>query len=122
MNSPVTISRLALVQFLVVVIGVLTTCAMLKLHQYDPETARNPEAWMRWNPVAVAVRSCGYLLLVAPALWMIGSVVLERRAPQYWSRGWTITAGILLIAFLFGFLAWTTIYRYFPVKVPFREW
>ena len=43
MNSSSALSRLALVQFLVVVIGVLTTCAMLKVWGYGPETALHPE-------------------------------------------------------------------------------
>lgn len=38
------ISRIALAQSLVVFIGVMTTCGMLKLHDYDPQSGT------RWNP------------------------------------------------------------------------
>ncbi|MES2923978.1 MAG: hypothetical protein V4819_20665 [Verrucomicrobiota bacterium] len=115
-------SRLALVQFLVTVIGVMTTCAMLKLHQYGPETAAHPEPWMRWNPAAVVVRSYGFLLLIVPAAWTFVCMALERRAPERWSRSWTVISGAVLLAALIGFLAWTTFHPFFWQKIPLREW
>jgi hypothetical protein len=122
MGSISAVSHLSLVQFLVVVIGVLTTCAMLKLNGYGPDTAAHPASGMRRNPVAVAVRSCGLLLLIAPKMWAFGSIALERRAPQFWSRGWMIASGAVLLAVLIGFLAYTTMFPYFQVKIPLQSW
>jgi hypothetical protein len=114
MNFTSAISRLALLQSLIVVIGVLTTCGILKLNGYDPGAA------IRWNPVAVAVRNVGYLLLMVPAIWTATCIVLERRAPNHWNRTWSIASGVLAIALLAGLLWWTTATPFFFQKVPLQ--
>ena len=116
MNYTSAISRLALLQCLIVVIGVLTTCGILKLNAYDPEAA------IRWNPVAVAVRNVGYLLLMVPAIWTAACIVLERRASNHWNRTWSIASGVLVIALLAGLLWWTTATPFFIQKVPLQTW
>lgn len=114
MNPASAISRLALFQCLVVITGVLTTCGMLKLNQYGDGGD------FRWNPAAVAVRNAGFLLLVLPVLWTLGSIYLERHAPHRWGRGWTITSGVLLAFAMLGFLSWTTVTPYFFQKRPLQ--
>ena len=114
MNYTSAISRLALLQCLIVVIGVLTTCGILKLNAYDPEAA------IRWNPVAVAVRNLGYLLLMVPATWTAACVVLERRASNHWNRTWSIASGVLVISVLVALLWWTTATPFFFQKVPLQ--
>lgn len=109
-----TISRLALLQCLIVVIGVLTTCGILKLNAYDPSVA------VRWNPVAVAVRNFGYLLLIVPAIWTAVCLVLERRTSTRWNRTWTIASGLLFTCILNGLLWWTTATPLFFQKVPMQ--
>jgi uncharacterized membrane protein len=110
------ISRIALLQCLIVVIGVLTTCAILKLNAYDPEAA------IRWNPVAVAVRNAGYLLLIIPAIWASLCVVLERRISNPWNHAWSIVSGVLVIFVLVVLLWWTTTTPFFFQKVPLQSW
>lgn len=115
MNQTSAISRLALLQCLVVVIGVLTTCAMLKLYAYDPNTS------IRWNPLAVSVRNFGYLLLMIPAIWTAACIVMERRESSHWNRTWSMVSGVLVTAVLAGLLWWTTATPYFFQKVPLQE-
>jgi hypothetical protein len=110
------ISRIAMLQCLIVVIGVLTTCGTLKLNAYDPEAA------IRWNPLAVAVRNFGYLLLMVPAFWTAACIVLERRASNHWNRTWSIASGALFISLLTGLLWWTTATPFFFQKVPLQAW
>ena len=116
MNYTSAISRLALLQYLVVVIGVLTTCGILKLNGYDPAAA------IRWNPVAVAIRNLGYLLLLVPAIWAAACIVLERRACNRWNRNWSIASGVLVVSVLVGLLWWTTSTPFFFQKVPLQTW
>ncbi len=116
MNHASAISRLALLQCLIIVVGVLTTCGILKLHAYDPGSA------VRWNPVAVAVRNLGFLLLAVPAIWAGACPVLERRVSNRWSRGWSIGSGVIAVVVLIGFLWWTTATPYFFQKIPLQMW
>ena len=107
-----TISRLALLQCLVVVIAVLTTCGLLKLNAYDPDSE------IRWNPVAVAIRNYGFLLLLVPAVWAAASFALERSAVHRWSPSWTLVSGLMVISLLVSLLWWTTSTPYLHQKVP----
>jgi len=100
------ISRMALLQSLVIVIGVFTTGIVLKLHMY-------PESSLDWNPASVAVRNYGYLLLLVPAAWAVACVVLERCRTNLWSPTRTLISGIVIITLLIGFLWWTTEKPYF---------
>lgn len=109
-----TISRLALLQCLVVVIGVLTTCGLLKLN------AGVLDSEIRWNPVAVAIRNYGFLLLLVPAVWAAASFALERSAVHRWCPAWTVVSGLMVISLLVSLLWWTTSTStpYFHQKVP----
>jgi uncharacterized membrane protein len=109
MKNTSAISRLALLQCLIVVIGVMTTCLILKFNAYSTEPDRP------WNPVAVAVWNLGYLLLVIPAIWTAACFVLERRASDHWNRTWSIVSGVLVIIILAGLLWWTT-------ATPYHQW
>lgn len=116
MYNTSAISRIALIQCLIVVTGVLTTCGILKLYAYDPN------ADIRWNPVAVAVRNIGYLLLIIPPIWTAVCVVLERSDSYFWNRIWSIASGILICTALAGLLCWTTATPFFFQKVPAQIW
>jgi hypothetical protein len=116
MNNTSAISRIALLQCLIVVIGVLTTCGILKLNAYDPN------AQIRWNPVAVAVRNIGYLLVIIPPIWTAVCITLERRESNRWNRTWSIVSGVLVCAVLAGLLWWTTATPYFFQKAPAQIW
>ncbi len=109
MNITSPISRLALLQFLVVVVGVLTTCAMLKFNHYGKDNFYDSNFIIRWNPVAVAIWNLGYLLLAVPAFWAVACVLLEKRAPELWSQTWSIISGFLVTFLLAGLLFWTTV-------------
>ena len=109
------LSRIALAQSLVVFIGVMTTCGMLKLNHYDPQSGT------RWNPVAVAIREAGFLLLAIPVGWTVLCLVLESRDTSRWNRTWTIVSGLAIIAGLVSFLWWTTATPTFYQKLPLQE-
>jgi|GEM_PF-6252576 len=102
------IARLALLQSLVIVIGVLTTCMILKLN-----LSIYKESSVDWNPVAVAVRNFGFLLLIIPAAWAGTCVALEHRRTNFWNSTRTLISGIAIITILIGFFWWTTENPYF---------
>jgi len=116
--SPISsLSRLALLQVLVVAVGVLVTCGMLKLYGY-PDFARH------WNPVSLGVRHSGYLLLFVPAVWTFACLGMERRITGVWTRRWSLASGFILLVVLAGGLWWTSFTPYYwskgdiPLLVP----
>jgi hypothetical protein len=113
MISSSPISRVSLVQTLIILIGVVMTAASLKWFSY-------PEQTLDWNPIAVAVRDFGFLLLLVPAAWAIVCAILERRSPDWWSPVIAWLSGIALIAGLGGLFYWTISTPYFYHKVPFQ--
>ena len=103
-KSPIT--RMALLQTLVIVIGVFTTGIVLKFHMY-------PKLSLDWNPASVAVRNYGFFLLIIPAAWTGVCLALERCRTNLWSPTRTLISGIVVITLLIGFLWWTTEKSYF---------
>lgn len=113
-----SISRLALLQFLMVGIGVFTTCGTLKLLNYRPDI----DMQIRWNPVALAVRSFGIVLLLIPVVWAIACIFLERRYSERWDQRWTIVSGVAILLGIIGLLWWTTVTPYFFQFADISTW
>ena len=76
---------------------------MLKVNGY-------PDAeYMRWNPVAVFIRSWGWLALFLPALWFGISLFFSKKRGDYdlsLCHVWTL---ILLTGGMMAFYVWTAL-------------
>jgi len=94
------ISRIALVQTLFILIGVLMTVAHLKLYSFT-------DGQLDWNPIAIAVRNYGFLLLIIPTIWALTCTLLERNNTNRWSPFMTAVSGFVLIACFCCLFYWT---------------
>jgi hypothetical protein len=101
MISEIHISaRIALLQVFVVMVGVFMTRAAFMISRY-------PESNLDWNGLALLVRNYGFILLLIPVAWTITVTCLEHYCPSWWSRRWTLTTGILILAALTVLLLWS---------------
>ena len=87
-------------QSVVVVGGTLATSMGLKIGGY-------PDARSVWPPASVFVRESGFLLLLIPAIWVLATVALELRCPDWFSKRWTIGSGVVLLLILVSYLTMT---------------
>ena len=75
--------------------GSLMTAALMKARGF-------PDPDQFWHPFALFVRGWGFFLILIPALWVGGSLWLERNPRFDFTSRWTIVTGILV----FAGLAW----------------
>jgi Na+-driven multidrug efflux pump len=92
--------RIALFQFVVVILGVLMTRAFFMGAGY-PETPRD------WSAVALLVRNHGYVLMLVPVVWTVATLYFENYGSGTWSRRWTVVSGVLLLVALAFLFLWT---------------
>jgi len=51
----------------------------------------------------VLVKNWGFLFVVIPLIWALGTIRLEARSDHWFTRRWTIVSGVLLLVGLFYF-------------------
>jgi magnesium-transporting ATPase (P-type) len=105
--------RIALFQVLVVIVGVFMTRVAFMMSGY-------PESNLDWNGLALLVRNYGFTLLLIPVAWTIAVTYLENYCGGWWSRRWTLTTGILILAVLATLLLWSYSNPYNFRKMPMR--
>ncbi len=91
--------RLALIQVLAVILGVVMTRIAFMGCGY-------PDSNLDWDALALVVRNHGYVLLLAPVAWNTTVVYLENYGTVRWSKRMTVFTGILLIAALVLLFFW----------------
>lgn len=106
--------RIALLQVFAVIVGVFMTRASFMLSGY-------PESDLDWNGLALLVRNYGFVLLLIPVAWTISATCLENNCAGWWSRRWTLTTGILILAALAILLLWSYSNPYHFYKMPLRS-
>lgn len=76
---------------LLIMIGSLTTAVVMKANGF-------PGPGKVWHPLSLFVRDWGFLLILIPGLWAVGSVWMEKHPRFPFTRRWTMVTGILLSA------------------------
>ena len=107
--------RIALFQVFAVIVGVFMTRAAFMMSGY-------PESNLDWNGLALLVRNYGFNLLLIPVAWTIAATYLENYSSGWWSRRWTLTTGIVILAALAILLLWSYSNPYHFHKMPLRTW
>ena len=75
--------------------GWMATATMMRIAGY-------PDEGLVWRPLSLLVRNWGFLLILLPGIWAVGSIWLETHPADMFSKRWTIVTGVVL----FGVLAW----------------
>jgi hypothetical protein len=78
-------SIFAAAQSVVIVAGSLLTAATPRMRGGEGP----------WLPVFV--RDWGFLLLLVPAVWVVGTIWLERHRSDWFTKRWTILSGLLVL-------------------------
>ena len=96
-----TITILALLQTLLVIVGFFALGAVLKMSGYPDALA------VRWNPLALFLREHGAWLLVLPALWVFYATSAQRIDRGFLSHHFACIvglciAGITILLFLYA--------------------
>jgi len=86
-----TQSVLAVLQSALIVGGSLTTATLMKARGY-------PDSSQYWHPWALFVRNWGFLLILIPAIWVVGTIWLERNRSLDFSTRGTVVTGMLVFA------------------------
>lgn len=93
------ITRIALVQLLLAIVGFFTLAIMMKLKGYPNFS------WVHWRPEAIWLRHYGLLVLLVPLGWSIASIACERKWPHEVSNRVHVVTGIGVALYIFfGFL------------------
>lgn len=95
------LTRLALVQCTVVMIGLAIMALVFKQGDF---MGPNPP----WNPLSLAVNRIGLFWLLVPLAWAVTSFYLEERPTGFWTLRWTLGSGVLVglaLGLLFGYAA-----------------
>lgn len=103
--------RIAFFQVFAVIIGVFMTRAAFTMAGY-------PESNLDWNGLSLLVRNYGFTLLLIPVAWTIAAIYLENDSAGWWSRHWTLTTGIMILAAITIFLLWSYSNPYHFHKIP----
>lgn len=116
MNPPAHIAvRIALLQELAVIAGVLLTRAAFMVNGY-------PESDLNWSNLALVIRNYGFLLILVPLLWIAVATYLETYGPGNWSVRWTVASGLSVFCMLVGLLLWSSLNTYHWHKTPLQPW
>ena len=84
-------SVFAVLQSALIVGGSLTTAALMKARGF-------PDSSQFWHPFALFVRSWGFLLILIPGIWVVGTIWLERSRSLDFTTRWTVISGLLVSA------------------------
>lgn len=87
------ITRIALLQCIVIVIGVFATRTGFMFAGY-------PDGGVEWRRLPLLVHHLGFLLVLLPLIWTAVCIQLERRGPAFWSNRWMIVSGLLIVILL----------------------
>ena len=82
-------TAVAALQCAVIQAGTIISTVLLRSAGYPDESRDWPAlpAWVReWGPLAFAI----------PALWVAGTILLERHRSEWFSKRWTLVSGLLL--------------------------
>ena len=94
-------SIFAAAQSLVIVAGSMFTATVMNVRGF-------PDARSDWPVLPVFVREWGFTLILFPAVWVLGTIRLERRS-EWFSKRWTIFSGVVLVAVLGGLMAYAVV-------------
>ena len=97
-----TITLIAIVQVLMVILGFATLGIVLKSRGYP-----DLDPLMVWTPLAVFLRERGFALLIVPAIWTLLFTVVQH---QVVARRAMIFFGVLLAIGLFSIFLYATIF------------
>jgi hypothetical protein len=98
--TPHPITRIVLVQSLVVVLSFFTLAILMKIQGYPHAT------WLNWKSEAVWLRQYGWLAALLPLGWAMASLACERKWPHSVStRIHVISGALVALAIYFNFLA-----------------
>jgi hypothetical protein len=86
-------TALAALQCAVIQVGTLISTILLRSAGY-------PDPGIEWPWLPVLIREWGPLAFAIPALWVIATILLERRDAGTFTQRWTIVSGLAVTAAL----------------------
>ena len=107
--------RIALIQVLVVIIGVFMTRLAFTFGGY-------PDSDKDWNSLSLFIRNYGFLILLLPVAWTTVVVFLENRGSGHWSRPWTIGTGLFVLFALAALFLWSDLHPFHFHSSPMQSW
>lgn len=84
---------LAAAQCAIIQVGSIVSTVLLRSAGY-PEVERD------WPVLPAFIREWGPLAFGIPAAWVIATIILEQRRPDWFSKGWTFGTGVIVAGFL----------------------
>ena len=88
-------TALAALQCAVIQVGTLISTILLRSAGY-------PDPAVDWPWLPVQIREWGPLAFAIPGLWVIATILLERREAGAFTKRWTVVSGLLLAVLLAG--------------------
>jgi hypothetical protein len=86
-------TALAALQCAIIQVGTLISTLLLRSAGY-------PDAAREWPWLPVLIREWGPLAFAIPAIWVIATILLERRDAGAFTQRWTIVSGLAVAAVL----------------------